>query len=794
MEIIVTMLKLFLMQFCSHPNFVMILGLYLESSNYLYILKSLYLGLVRVNDLMNLIIMLLPQIHVESILRGRHSQPHEVLGMHVAKLGKKIGLRAGAFLQGAKACELVESGKKTPKSFPMQKLSEEGYFEVFIPRRTKLFKYFFRITDASDRINQRFDPYSFWPTLSDEDLYLFNEGTHHRIYEKLGTHVREIDGMAGVAFAVWAPNAVRVSVVSDFNYWDGRYYPMRSLGVSGVWELFIPELKPGFKYKYEIIDRTGNLHIKSDPYAIYYQEAPNCASIAYEIDDHKWQDEKWIQNRASTDWKSQPLSIYEVHLGSWRQVVADGGRSLTYREAAFELAQYVKQMGFTHIEFMPLAEHPFTGSWGYQVTGFYAPTSQYGTPEDFMFLIDTLHQNGIGVIMDWVPAHFPKDSFALANFDGTALYEHADPRQGEHPDWGTLIFNYGRKEVVNFLVGSALFWIERFHIDGLRVDAVASMLYLDYSRKEGEWIPNKYGGRENIEALEFLRYFNDLVHQYFPGILTIAEESTAFPGLTKPTSENGLGFDYKWNMGWMHDNLSYFSKDPIHRKYHHNQLTFGMLYQYSENFMSVFSHDEVVHGKASMIMKMGAPSMTEKAQTLRALYAYMWLWPGKKTLFMGSEFGQSLEWQHDRGLDWHLLEYQDHQGIQDIVRDLNAFYRGHPSLSLRDGSPAGFQWVNADAAEDSIISFLRIGENPEETFLVVGNFTPVLRDNYRIGVDYEGHWREVINSNASKYGGTGTGNSMPIYADSIACNGRQYSVNLMLPGLSLLVFQYIGLQ
>lgn len=731
--------------------------------------------------------MLLPQIHLDSIRQGCHSQPHAVLGMHVDKFRGKLGLRIGAFLQDVKSCELIKQADLEP--YFMEKVSEDGYFEVFIPRCKTIFKYFFRIIGVNDQVEERLDPYCYWPTLSDFDLYLFNEGRHYQIYNKLGARMHEIDGVSGIAFAVWAPNALGVSIIGDFNTWNGRYYPMRSLGISGVWELFIPGLKLGFKYKYEIIDFNRNVHVKSDPYAIFYEGVPHCASIAYDIKDYKWEDKKWIENRANKDWKTQPLSIYEVHLGSWRRVIEEGDRALTYKEAALALVKYVKQMNFTHIEFMPLSEHPFKGSWGYQVIGFYAPTSEYGFPEDFMFLIDTLHQHGIGVIMDWVPAHFPKDAFALANFDGTALYEHADPRQGEHPDWGTLIFNYGRNEVVNFLIGSALSWIERFHIDGLRVDAVASMIYLDYSRQEGEWVPNQYGGRENFEALNFLRYFNDIIHEYYPGVLTIAEESTAFPGITKPTSENGLGFDYKWNMGWMHDHILYFSREAVYRKYHHNELTFGMLYQYSENFITVFSHDEVVHGKGSMIMKMGEVSMSEKAQTLRALYAHMWLWPGKKTLFMGSEFGQSSEWQHDRSLDWHLLECQDHQGIQDIIRDLNIFYSNNSSLSLRDGAPEGFQWVNADASDDSVIAFLRMGENPEETFLIVGNFTSVVRNNYRIGVPYQGYWREVINSNASKYGGTGAGNPIPVYTDSIAFNGREHSVNLLLPGLSVLVFE-----
>lgn len=735
--------------------------------------------------------MLAPEIHVESIHQARHSQPHAVLGMHFANVKGKLGIRVSAFLQGVEKCVVVGVEKSGSSEFEMEKMSPEGYFEVFIPRRKKLFKYFFHITYDDGRVEDRFDPYSFWPSLSEEDLYLFNEGTHHYIYEKLGSQVREIDGVRGIAFAVWAPNAFRVSVVGDFNYWDGRYYPMRSLGISGVWELFIPGLEPEFKYKYEIIDGSGNLHIKSDPYALFYQEAPNCASITYEI-DYVWKDSTWMKKRAETDWNAQAISVYEVHLGSWRHVIEEGGRSLNYREAAVDLAQYVKQMGFTHLEFLPLAEHPFTGSWGYQVTGFYAPTSQYGRPEDFMYMVDVLHQHGIGVIMDWVPAHFPKDSFALARFDGTALYEHNDPRQGEHPDWGTLIFNYGRREVINFLLGSALSWIERFHIDGLRVDAVASMLYLDYSRKEGEWVPNKYGGHENIEALEFLRYFNDIIHKYYPGVLTIAEESTAFPGLTRPTSDYGLGFDYKWNMGWMHDNLFYFSRDPIYRKYDHNKLTFGMLYQYSENFMMVLSHDEVVHGKSSIMMKMGADTMTEKAQTLRAFYAYMWMWPGKKTIFMGSEFGQSSEWQHNQSLDWHLLQYQDHLGVQDIVRDLNNLYRGNSCLALGDSIREGFEWVNADAVNDSVISFLRMGKTSEETFLIVGNFTPVHRRDYRVGVPYEGCWQEIINSNALKYGGTGAGNQNDVIAEPKAWDGRKSSVNLELPGMSLLIFRYVG--
>ncbi|MEM8550021.1 MAG: 1,4-alpha-glucan branching protein GlgB, partial [Verrucomicrobiota bacterium] len=483
----------------------------------------------------------------------------------------------------------------------------------------------------------------------------------------------------------------------------------------------------------------------------------------------------------------------EVHLGSWKRVVEDGDRPLTYREMATELTAYVKDMGFTHVEFLPLSEHPFSGSWGYQVTGFFAPTHRFGSPEDFQYLVDTLHRNNIGVLIDWVPAHFPRDAFALAEFDGTCLYEHADPRQGQHMDWGTLIFNYGRHEVRNFLVASALCWLERFHIDGLRVDAVASMLYLDYSREEGQWIPNEYGGRENIEAIEFLRQVNDIVHQYYPGTLMIAEESTSFGGVTKPTSDWGLGFDYKWNMGWMHDTLQFFEKDPIHRRYHHNDMTFGMLYQYSENFMQVFSHDEVVHGKGSMILKMGAGfEMRKKAADLRSLYGWMWAWPGKNILFMGCEFAQSSEWKYDGSLDWHLLQYIDHEGVQRLVRDLNHFYQQHPSLAKFDNDPQGFQWINGGDSENSVLSFLRLGANAQETFAVVSNFTPIPRVGYRIGVPTAGYWKELINTNADVYGGTGSGLNGGLVSDPIPWDGREHSLHIDLPGLSTFILRFEG--
>jgi 1,4-alpha-glucan branching enzyme len=596
--------------------------------------------------------------------------------------------------------------------------------------------------------------------------------------------------VSGVSFAVWAPNAARVSVVGDFCRWDGRFFPMRSLGNSGVWEIFIPGLQEGLLYKYEIAPRKGLVRLKTDPYGSCFEGPPNNASVVWNVDKYQWNDGEWIERRAKTDWLKQPVQVYEMHLGSWKRNPEDGNRPLTYRELARELAAYVKEMGFTHVEFMPLAEYPFDGSWGYQVTGFFAPTHRYGTPEDFMFLVDTLHQNGIGVILDWVPAHFPKDFFALPHFDGTHLYEHQDPRQGEHQDWGTLIFNYSRPEVRCFLVGSAMTWMDRYHIDGLRVDAVASMLYLDYSRKAGQWIPNKFGGRENLEAIDFLRYANTTLHNYFPGVLMIAEESTAWGGVSKPAKEGGLGFDLKWNMGWMHDTLEYFKKDPIHRKYHHNQLTFGMIYQHTEKFMMAFSHDEVVHGKASLLLKMGAYHIPDKARQLCALYAWMWGWPGKKTLFMGCEFGQSSEWAYDKSLDWHLLQYLDHEGVRLLVRDLNHFYAENPFLPASDYDYQSFQWVNSNDGNNSVISFVRHGMQPGDVLLVVANLTPVPRPQYRVGVPREGWWREAVNTNSKRYGGSGHGHLEPVRSQPIKWDGRPHSVDLSLPGMTVFYFLY----
>jgi 1,4-alpha-glucan branching enzyme len=734
---------------------------------------------------------------LKSLLEAKQGQPHALLGMHPAKQGRDKGVVVRALVRDAAECAVIDARDGAAlmaggaACWPMQLLAPEGFFEVFIPNQPDVFRYQLRVKLHGGEIRQFYDPYAFLPTLGELDLYLFNEGNEHRIYEKLGAHFRLVGGVPGVSFAVWAPTARRVSLVGNFNRWDGRYHPMRPLGASGVWELFVPGLREGEMYKFEIWDQRGHIRLKTDPYATYYESPPHNASIVCDPRRHPWSDAAWLEQRAARAGRlDRPLSIYEVHLGSWRRLVEDAERPLTYRELAPMLADYATEMGYTHIQVLPVAEHPFDGSWGYQVTGFFAPTHRYGTPEDFAWFVDHLHQRGIGVIVDWVPAHFPRDSFALPEFDGTHLYEHADPRQGAHQDWGTLIFNYGRNEVRCFLVASALSWFDRYHIDGLRVDAVASMLYLDYSRKPGEWVPNKYGGRENLEAIEFLRQANDLVHQYYPGALMIAEESTSFAGVTKPTQDGGLGFDYKWNMGWMHDTLRYFAKEPIHRKWHQNDLTFGMLYQYAENFISVYSHDEVTHGKASLLGKMGAGSISEKAAHLRALFGFMWGWPGKKLLFMGSDFGQSREWNHTASLDWHLCQYRDHEGIRLLVRDLNRLYAGEPALSTTDLSPAGFRWIACHDANGSVFAWLRLDAGEQTLFAIVGHYTPVVRPNYRIGVPRRGRWRETINTNSQFYGGSGVGNDGGRITEDVPADGFKQSLLLTLPPMSTTIFKW----
>lgn len=731
--------------------------------------------------------MIISEAELQSFTGVVQSHPHDFLGMHRAVVDGKNGIVVRAYLRDAKNVSVknVKTGRKTV----MTRLSEDGFFEAWFPRNKEIFVYRLVVESYSGTLSEIADPYSFWPTISESDLYLINQGNDHRVYEKLGSHVREIDGVRGVSFAVWAPSARRVSVVGDFNDWDGRYHPMRMLGASGIWELFIPGVEAGAKYKFELLNQYDPTpYCKIDPYAISFEPPPNNACIVADISGYKWNDAKWIEARNQANWQEKPISVYEMHLDSWKRVPEENNRPLNYRELGVELSKYCKEMGFTHVEMLPPTEYPFPPSWGYQVTGFYAPTCRFGTPEDFMAMVDTLHANGIGVIIDWVPAHFPRDDWALSGYDGTHLYDHADPRQGTQPDWGTLLFNFGRCEVRGFLIGSALSWLTRFHVDGLRVDAVAAMLYLDYSRKDGEWIPNQYGGKENIEAIEFLRATNDIVHKYHPGVITIAEESTSFAGVTRPTKEFGLGFDFKWAMGWMHDTLAYMKEDPLNRKYHHNKLTFAMLYQYSEKFMLALSHDEVVHGKCSLINKMPQADMTGKAANLRALLGYMWTWPGKKTLFMGGEFGQSHEWKYDDSLDWHLLQYADHKGVQDAVRDLNKLYCESPEIAQLDQDYRGFEWLNANDGDNSVLSYVRKSLDGKSNWVVLCNFTPVAR-TYRVGVPAEGHWDEVFNSDATCYGGSGLGNFGGKDSEPKPWNDRPNSIEITLPPLATVVFR-----
>ena len=709
--------------------------------------------------------------------------------MHKLVNGNGTGLCVRAFLQDAVSCEVVDPSDPEGQRYPLERLTEDGFFEGLIPDRKESFLYRLRLEQSNGEIRQFYDPYRFPPSLSEDTVALLHQGSDCKSYEKFGAHFREIDGIQGVAFLVWAPRARHVCVAGDFNHWEARFHPMRNLGNSGIWELFIPGLAAGVKYKYAIGTSESSSQLKTDPYGTQFEAPPYNASIICDVKKYQWNDTQWIEARRQIDWQQQAIAIYEVHLGSWKRVPEDGHRPLNYRECAHELVAYLTYMHYTHVEFLPMAEHPFNGSWGYQVTGFFAPTHRYGNPQDFMYLVDTLHQNGFGVILDWVPAHFPADSFALANFDGAALYEYGDPRQGLHRDWGTLIFDYANHQVRAFLIASALSWLDSYHIDGLRVDAVASMLYLDYSREEGEWIPNKYGGRENLEAIEFLRETNDLVHRYYPGTLMIAEESTTFPNVTKPSSEDGLGFDLKWNMGWMHDTLKYFQTNPSDRESRHDHLTFGMLYQHSEKFTQVFSHDEVVHCKASMLYKMPGNSISEKARHLRLLYGLMWLWPGKKTLFMGSDFGQSAEWNYDVSLDWHLLQYMDHKGIQRLVRDLNKLYQEVRWLATGDGRPEGFQWVNCTDRKSSTLSFLRKGFDTDQLLLAVGNFGLNSHDNFRVGVPSAGVWNKLMNTDAKIYGGLSSGKDRVIEAEAIPHDKQPFSLVIELPPLSMHAFK-----
>ena len=624
--------------------------------------------------------------------------------------------------------------------------------------------------------------------LSNDDLFLFNEGSHYRLYEKLGAHLLTVDGVEGTYFAVWAPNAKQVSVMGEFNGWNKLSHPLCPKGQSGIWEGFIPGVAKGTIYKYYLVSHHSGYYVeKADPFAFYAETPPKTASIAWDL-DYSWGDRAWMEKRHARNALDAPVSIYEVHLGSWRRVPEEENRHLSYRELAPRLAEYLKQLGFTHVEFLPVMEHPFYGSWGYQLTGYFAPTSRYGTPQDFMYLVDYLHQHDIGVILDWVPSHFPNDEHGLGYFDGTHLYEHGDPRQGIHPDWNSFIFNYGRQEVRSFLFSNALFWLDKYHVDGLRVDAVASMLYLDYGRKEGEWIPNKYGGRENLEAIAFLRRLNEAIYQEKPDVQTIAEESTAWPMVSRPTYVGGLGFGLKWDMGWMHDTLEYMTKGPIYRKYHHNNLTFRLIYAFFENFILPLSHDEVTHGKGSLLGKMPGDDW-QKFANLRLLLGYMYAQPGKKLLFMGGEFGQWREWIHDESLEWHLLQFSPHSGLQQWVSDLNRFYRDQPALYELDFDSAGFEWVDCNDVEHSVVSLIRKGRSRDDIIAVVCNFTPVTHFNYRIGVPQPGFWRELLNSDAREYGGSGQGNLGGVEAAPIPLHGHPYSLTFTLPPLAAVFFK-----
>jgi 1,4-alpha-glucan branching enzyme len=738
---------------------------------------------------------------IEALVTGRYGAPFDVLGPHTMWLEGRPVWIVRAFLPGAAKVwlepsrEMAQAGAngRAPTTLPMKTLHSAGLFSL-IGTGEAAPKYKLRVRWESGFEDTLFDPYSFEPQLSDYDLYLIGEGSHLNLYERLGAHLHDVNGVPGVMFAVWAPNARRVSVVGDFNAWNELRHPMR-MRSNGIWELFLPNVPEGDNYKYSILSWNGEFRtLKADPFAFYSERRPGTASKIWDLSGYLWGDSAWMSDLARGNGLNAPISVYEVHLGSWRPNPDHGDRSVSYRELARQLAPYLIEMGYTHVELMPVAEYPFDGSWGYQVTGYYAPTSRYGTPQDFMYFVDYLHQHGIGVIVDWVPAHFPKDAHGLAFFDGSHLYEHEDPRQGEHPDWGTLVFNYGRNEVRNFLIANALFWMEKYHIDGLRVDAVASMLYLDYSRKEGEWIPNQYGGRENLGAIEFLKRCNATVAERFPHRLMIAEESTAWPGVTHPPSEGGLGFTFKWNMGWMHDILQYFHRDPIHRKYHQSELTFSFVYAFSERFMLPFSHDEVVHMKGSMLNKMPGDHW-QKFANLRALYTFMYGHPGKKLLFMGSEFGQWAEWNYAGFLDWGLLDEQNaevirHRQLWRLVCDLNSALKESPALYERDFTPEGFEWIDGSDAAQSVVAFARWGNEGRDLVVVVGNFTPIPREGYRIGTSRAGRYQVWFNSDRERYGGAGVMANTDLWTETIPAHGKEQSLTLTLPPLATVFLRY----
>jgi 1,4-alpha-glucan branching enzyme len=730
---------------------------------------------------------------IGALIAGCHEQPFEILGPHQQKKRRGETIAVRAYLPHSEQAWLINPSPKS-KRVPMMQIHPAGLYEAAFPLTlrhgedaTQRFDYLIETKEPDGMTNQMHDPYSFPHFLSDFDIHLLGEGTHWQSYDKLGAHLRTIDGVSGVNFAVWAPNAKGVSVVGNFNKWDSRRHLLQKRIPSGFWEIFIPEIGEGEVYKYQIKQADGIITERADPYGFSAEVPPCTASVVADLSKYFWNDSQWLKDREKFDWQHQPFSVYEVHLGSWRRPDNAPHQWLSYRDTANQLVDYVKQMGYTHIELMPVAEHPLTASWGYQIVGYYSATSRYGKPEDFMYLVDLCHQNGIGVILDWVPAHFPKDGHGLRRFDGTAVYEHADPRQGEHQDWGTQIFNYGRNEVKNFLISNALFWLDKYHIDGLRVDAVASMLYLDYSRKEGEWVPNEFGGRENIKAIDFLKKMNEEVHLQHKGVLTIAEESTAWGGVSRPTYTGGLGFSMKWNMGWMNDTLRYMRHDPIHRKYHHDELTFSLIYAFHENFVLPISHDEVVHGKRSIMDQMPG-DLWQKFANARLLYSYMWTHPGKKLQFMGCEFGQWKEWDFDESLDWHLLQWETHQGLQKCIADLNRLYKNESALYELDFDGLGFEWIDCHNWESSTFAYLRKARDPKNHLVIGANFTPVPR-RYRIGVPEAVWYDEIFNSDAPLYGGSGVGNAPGLQADNQGSHFRPAAFDLMIPPLGVTILK-----
>jgi 1,4-alpha-glucan branching enzyme len=713
---------------------------------------------------------------LDALVRREHTNPHAVLGAHPDRDGVIVRVLRPA----ARAVSVEWDGVETE----LEQIHPGGVFEGVLEGAELPLHYLVQVDYGPGGTFTLEDPYRLVPTIGDLDLHLIGEGRHEELYEKLGAHYLEHQGVTGTSFAVWAPRARAVSVVGDFNSWDGRLHLMRSLGSSGIWEIFLPGVEPGAHYKYEILDADGELRLKADPYATEAEVPPKTASIVF-APQHRWSeaDAAWLRERAGAQPLSRPVSIYEVHLGSWRLNSLDDNRPLTYLELADELSAYAADMGFTHVELLPVMAHPFSGSWGYQVTGYFAPTPVHGSPDDLRQFVDRLHERGIGLILDWVPAHFPRDEFGLVRFDGTALYEHADPRRGFHPDWGTLVFNYGRHEVRNFLISNALFWLREYHVDGIRVDAVASMLYLDYSRREGEWVPNRFGGREDLDAVSFLKELNEVIYAREPGIISAAEESTAWPGVSRPTYLGGLGFGFKWNMGWMHDTLRYFQQDPIYRRYHHHELTFSLMYAFSENFVLPLSHDEVVHGKGSMYNKMPGDRW-QKLANLRTLYAYMWAHPGKKLLFMGGELAQEREWSHSRSLDWHLLEAPDHAGIQSLVRDLNRLYVAEPALWELDSDPAGFWWLEPNDADRNVIAFARASKDGERLVVFAANLSPTPRTGYRLGLPRACRWREALNTDSTFYGGSDVGNLGGVKPEPIPWHSQPVSAEITLPPLA----------